>query len=81
LEPHKIPDVYIYGSAVPDCWIDISETVDIKLQALLAHASQVDASSAEEIVKEWGRRDAERHPDKPEGFGEYAETFKYMHIG
>ena len=36
---------------------------------------------AEEIVKEWGRRDAERHPDKPEGFGEYAETFKYMHLG
>lgn len=81
LEPHKVPDVYIFGTALPDCWIDISDTIDVKLEALLAHASQVDTDSAETIVKEWGRRDAQRHPDKPAGFGEYAETFKYMHIG
>jgi LmbE family N-acetylglucosaminyl deacetylase len=81
LEPHVIPSVYIFGTTVPDCWIDISDTIETKLKALLAHASQVGEEGAEEIVKVWGRRDAERHPEKPEGFGEYAETFKYMHIG
>lgn len=81
LEPHKVPNVYIFGTTVPDCWIDISDTIDVKLDALRAHASQVGTDGAEDIVREWGRRDAAAHPDKPEGFGEYAETFKYMHIG
>jgi LmbE family N-acetylglucosaminyl deacetylase len=81
LEPINIPNVYIFGSTVPDCWIDISDTIEIKLEALRAHVSQVGDEGAEKIVKDWGRRDAEAHPDKPADFGEYAETFKYMHIG
>lgn len=81
LEAHVIPNVYIFGSGIPDCWIDITDTIDIKLDALRAHTSQVGTEGAEQIVRDWARRDAAAHPNAPEGFGEYAETFKYMHIG
>lgn len=81
LEPLNIPNVYIFGTTVPDCWIDISDTIEVKLEALKAHSSQVGTEGAEKIVKDWGRRNAMAHPDRPEGFGEFAETFKYMHIG
>lgn len=41
LEPHKVREVYVYGVEHPDCWIDISATLDRKIAALRKHASQI----------------------------------------
>lgn len=41
LEPHKVAELWMYGSEAPDTFIDISATFDKKIHALKAHASQV----------------------------------------
>lgn len=41
LEPHKVAELWLYGSEAPDHYVDISETFDPKIDALRAHASQV----------------------------------------
>jgi LmbE family N-acetylglucosaminyl deacetylase len=41
LEPHKVLDVYLWGSLSPNCWVDISSTFDQKVESLLQHTSQV----------------------------------------
>jgi len=51
LAPHKVKEVYLWGSEEPDTFIDISETLSIKLAALMCHASQVGQRA--ELVKQW----------------------------
>lgn len=81
LEPHTIPNVYIFGAADPDCWVDITDSIETKIAALKAHESQLGRWDPTDMMYEWGRRSAYTNPMKPEGSGPYAETFKYMHIG
>ena len=50
LAPHKVKEIYLWGSDEPDTYIDISETFDIKLAALSCHASQVGQHA--EILKQ-----------------------------
>jgi LmbE family N-acetylglucosaminyl deacetylase len=47
LVPHKVKEVYIIGAPVVNHWIDISETIDVRIEALLAHASQFFSGSQE----------------------------------
>jgi LmbE family N-acetylglucosaminyl deacetylase len=83
LEPHITPEVYIYGAREPDVWVDISDTIDTKIAALKEHKSQVgdDADKLVEMMREWGRENARQHPHRPDDFGEFAESFKYVKIG
>jgi len=41
LEPHKVAELWLYGSENPDRYIDISDTIDAKVHALRAHVSQI----------------------------------------
>lgn len=81
LEPHKVNEVYIYGTNAADRWIDITESIETKIAALKQHASQLGDWDPAESMKQWARETASRHPAKPEGFGEYAEAFKYVKLG
>jgi LmbE family N-acetylglucosaminyl deacetylase len=73
LEPHKVPELWVSGTASPDYFVDITGTLDQKLQALMAHASQVG-----EQVREWI---PERAKKVGESAGmEYAEGFKRIQI-
>ena len=81
LEPHKVPHVYMFGTTQPDLWIDISDTMETKIAALKAHASQIGEWDPTEMMRQWGRQAAGSHPARPVGFGEYAEAFKYMYLG
>jgi LmbE family N-acetylglucosaminyl deacetylase len=38
---HQVQCVYLSGTIAPDAWVDISDTVDRKAEALLCHQSQV----------------------------------------
>jgi LmbE family N-acetylglucosaminyl deacetylase len=41
LAPHAVLDVFLIGASEPNAWVDISETVDLKIAALHQHRSQI----------------------------------------
>ncbi len=50
---HRVNRLYLFWSNQPDAWIDVSATLDRKLEALRAHASQIsDMAALETRVRE-----------------------------
>lgn len=45
LQPHKVSAVYIWGSEKANFEVDITDVIDTKLNALLAHKSQFDSEA------------------------------------
>lgn len=74
LEPHKIKELYLYGSPDTDTWVDISETIGLKLAALKAHRSQVKPEHADARLSTWNGELGRRH-----GVA-FAEEFKKINI-
>ena len=71
LEPHKVKEIYLWGSDQPTVLIDISETMDDKIEALKLHKSQVgEATELAERIKTRAAQIAEPH-----GL-QYAEAFR-----
>ena len=68
LEPFEIPNLWL-AAETPDRYVDITETIDTKLEALACHVSQSAAASAP-----WVRERA-RTLGEQGGF-EYAEAFR-----
>ena len=77
LEPHKVGTVLLWGTDQPDVAVDISSTLEIKLEALSAHKSQLSGPGIDvgELVQRWAQRAAERAEET--GY-EYAETFRKL---
>ena len=73
LLPHTVNRIYFFGTADPNTWIDISETIETKIEALRAHKSQV------EEFEDLGAWVKERFGQfgKAKGFA-YAETFRHL---
>ncbi len=71
LTPHKVSEVLVSGAPVINYYIDISETVDLKIKALQAHESQLGDhfDEIEKWVKEWTAKNGEEHGVQ------YAEVF------
>ena len=69
LEPHKVREVLITGHDQPDKWIDVTDSIDTAVEALLAHTSQLGQEAADR-VREWKREAGKEHGS------EYAEAFK-----
>jgi len=73
LEPYKVHEVYLFGSEELNVWIDISETIDLKVSALQCHKSQF-GNLIE--LSDYARFSAQR-----QGFAhgiQYAESFRYF---
>jgi LmbE family N-acetylglucosaminyl deacetylase len=51
--PHRISKVYVHGSNHANAWVDISSTIDKKIEALKEHASQMGEWDPTERIKEW----------------------------
>jgi LmbE family N-acetylglucosaminyl deacetylase len=64
LEPWKVRQVLLTGVEEPNLWLDISETFETGLAAILAHASQVKREDVEERMRERARNVGE-----PQGIG------------
>ena len=77
LEPWRVKEIWVSGFAQPDHWVDITDTFDLKMAALHAHASQTAHNKElENMVREWGQRNA-GIGGLPEG--RIAEAFKIVH--
>jgi LmbE family N-acetylglucosaminyl deacetylase len=72
IEPYEIPNLYLAADE-PDTFVDITETIDVKLKALFAHASQLGPE-----VEEWVTRRARELGER--AGCEYAEGFKAFHL-
>ena len=76
LEPWKIKEIYVASPAKADTWIDITDTIDLKIDALRAHASQMGDWDPADTIREWASGDGEKH-DPPV---DYAEDFLHFTI-
>ena len=73
-EPHDPKRLYIHGTDKADTWVDITDTLDIKIKALQQHVSQVPVDEVPKWMTEWAEEDAKDKDMK------YAESFKVMII-
>jgi LmbE family N-acetylglucosaminyl deacetylase len=61
LEPHQVKEVLVASSVDPDTWIDITNTIDLKIEALRQHASQFpDGWDPGGMVREWAKESGEK---------------------
>jgi LmbE family N-acetylglucosaminyl deacetylase len=68
LEPFEVPNLWL-SAEEPDTYVDISKTIDLKIEALRAHASQ-----GTDDAEDWVRKRA-REIGESAGF-EYAEGYR-----
>jgi LmbE family N-acetylglucosaminyl deacetylase len=74
-EPHPIKEIWLAGSNEPNMWVDVTETLEIKLAALQQHKSQIkDMAEMENRLRERLRR-----PDVDREM--YAESFRVLKLG
>ena len=64
LEPWKVRQVLLTGVEQPNLWLDVADTFEVGLRAILAHASQVDGEDVTERMRERARTIGE-----PQGIG------------
>ncbi|MEA2641686.1 MAG: hypothetical protein QOF51_3080 [Chloroflexota bacterium] len=78
LDISRVYEVYLFGTAEPDVWIDISDVLDKKLGAAAAHASQLrpDGDTEERRQRRLARA---REVGEPHGLA-YAEGFKLLRL-
>jgi LmbE family N-acetylglucosaminyl deacetylase len=76
LAPHTVDRLYLFWSEKPSAFVDISATIDLKVAALHAHASQHrEPGELGDRVRAWGR-------DAGEAVGlEAAEGFTIVDLG
>jgi len=74
LEPHAVHEIYLAGSVQPNRWVDISDTIELKIEAIKAHASQI---SDPEVLERVRQRALDTDPY---GRQVYREAFHYLNI-
>lgn len=73
LEPHKVQEVLVRDASTPNFWVDIGQTIEVKIAALKAHKSQVGHSEGlESRIREWAQEEAKGQDMT------YAESFKRL---
>ena len=79
LEPWSIKEAWVMMAEGNDHHVDITDTFDLKMRALAAHASQTSHFEGfEERIREWGTRSGESVGLTN---GRMAETFKIVTLG
>jgi LmbE family N-acetylglucosaminyl deacetylase len=72
-EPWSVPEVWMMATSTPDVYVDITDVLDRKLEALHSHVSQHQEPEAlEELIRGWGAMIAELAGYER---GRYAEGF------
>ena len=75
LQPHKAGTLLYWAPDYPDTYVDIGETIDMKIRALLCHKSQMSHRTEQDT----GESVRERAEQCAEGSGyRYAEAFRKL---
>jgi LmbE family N-acetylglucosaminyl deacetylase len=77
LDISRVHEIYLFGSADPDTWVDISQTIETKIHAAAAHKSQIRESNQEARAER--QRSRAREIGEAHGLA-YAEGFKVLHL-
>ena len=60
LQPHRVKEVLFCGTGDPNYYINITDTIDVKIAALRCHKSQVgDRPEIDEWMRRWAKMSAE----------------------
>lgn len=73
LTPHTVLDIFLTSTNEPNEWVDITETLELKIAALREHRSQI--SDMEGLAERLRQRAQEYAEDKPYP---YAERFRHI---
>jgi LmbE family N-acetylglucosaminyl deacetylase len=71
-EPHNVKKLYLHGDKKSDVWVDISETLDLKIAALKKHASQMGDWDPSKMIRKWAEATGRQKKLKA------AEAYKVM---
>lgn len=71
-EPHDVKRLYVHGTEKANTWVDITETMDVKIKALQQHLSQINPDEVGKWMLEWAEQEAKDKDMK------YAESYKVM---
>ena len=81
LEPHKVGALFLVGTESPDIYIDISDSIDRKIEALYCHVSQVGPKD-KDPNNTLGNRIRERAQETgSKADYQYAEAFRHVKFG
>ena len=72
LEGHKVNYVYVHWGQEPNVYIDIGDVIDLKIEALRQHKSQLGDWDPEEMIRSWSAE-----AGKKVGF-DHAEVFRMI---
>lgn len=72
-QPHKVTEVFLGFAEGADVIVDVSETIDQKVAALLAHGSQMGDWQPADTIRQWARETA---ADQSFACGEAYRYFK-----
>lgn len=75
LEPHAVREVWLQGTGDSDLFVDITDTIETKVEALKQHHGQVGQRQVEEFVPRRAQQTGEGQGMK------YAEGFRRIVIG
>jgi LmbE family N-acetylglucosaminyl deacetylase len=76
LEPHPVRWLYLFFSERSTDWVDVSDTLELKLAALREHASQLRRpAELEKMIREWARQAGQ------EIGSQAAEPFRLVDLG
>ena len=73
LAPHAVQEIYLTGASQPDRWVDITDVMDLKIQAIRAHASQL--ADPEAVIERVRQR---AQAVDASGRTVYREAFRYL---
>jgi LmbE family N-acetylglucosaminyl deacetylase len=74
--PHAVPTVLLSGTLEPNVWVDVTATLDAKVDALLCHASQLEGTADFFRTVLQGRAEAEGATAGVR----YAESFRRLRL-
>jgi LmbE family N-acetylglucosaminyl deacetylase len=76
IEPYEVPNLYLVADE-PDTIVDVTETFDVKLKALLAHTSQIGPDVTERVAERGREMGARAGYEYGEGF----KAFRFVDEG